>query len=206
MHAQQQASKRHRAAKYHGWAVDLETLQSIDSISLKDYRVVWNADEEIRREGRWAYADRSNVDVQRTNGEMVHLNVRRRIENETITGYILTATSGKSKTVLWEYSPHTGGHGESMRCLVWGDSLFVVVYSPIATGSSLVCVNLSTGKGIWEGDVKQLMVSHSKYRNEVYLHRLGNYIALAGDEASGGYLQLIDVRTGKNMFSRLSGD
>lgn len=77
--------------------------------------------------------------------------------------------------------------------------LYIANYHPIATGSSLQCFDLKTGKMKWTADVKQIMASHSEYSNKVILSIYKNKIIMEGDEASGDYVQIFDAETGKRL-------
>lgn len=80
-----------------------------------------------------------------------------------------------------------------------GNLLYIANYHPIATGSSLHCFDLQTGKMKWTADVKQIMASHSEYSNEVTLSMYKNKIIMEGDEAYGDYVQIFDAETGKRL-------
>jgi len=77
--------------------------------------------------------------------------------------------------------------------------LYIANYHPIATGSSLHCYDLKTGKMKWTADVKQINASHSEYSNKVTLSMYKNKIIMEGDEESGDYVQLFDAETGKRL-------
>lgn len=77
--------------------------------------------------------------------------------------------------------------------------LYIANYPPIATGSSLQCFDLKTGKMKWTADVKQIMASHSEYSNKVVISMYKNKIIMEGDEASGDYVQIFDAETGKRL-------
>lgn len=77
--------------------------------------------------------------------------------------------------------------------------LYIANYHPIATGSSLHCFDLQTGKMKWTADVKQVMASHSEYYNKVTLSMFKNKIIMEGDESYGDYVQIFDAGTGKRL-------
>lgn len=85
------------------------------------------------------------------------------------------------------------------NCILKDNLLYIANYHPIATGSSLHCFNLSTGKMKWTADVKQLMVGHSEYYNTVTISMYKNKIIMEGNEASGDYVQIFDAETGKRL-------
>ncbi len=127
-----------------------------------------------------------------------------RVENNTITGWVLEAVPPTGRIPVWKYSPsvmHTLGN--SLEVVPDGNRLYVAAYCNIASGSDLVCVDLKTGNEVWQADVEQLIVEHSKYGNRVHLRKFGNVLALFGHEMGGDYLQLFDAATGKRLFSTL---
>lgn len=77
--------------------------------------------------------------------------------------------------------------------------LYIANYHPLATGSSLHCFDLGTGKLKWAADVKQIMAEHSQYSNKVTLSIYKDKIIMEGDEASGDYVQIFDAETGKRF-------
>lgn len=89
----------------------------------------------------------------------------------------------------------------SCETLVKDNYLFVANYHPIATGSSLYCFDLTTGKNIWTADVLQVNASHSKYYNHVTLSLYEDKLIMEGNEAYGQYLQIFDCKTGKRLVN-----
>ncbi len=77
--------------------------------------------------------------------------------------------------------------------------LYIANYHPIATGSSLHCFDMKTGKMKWTADVKQMNVGHSKYSNKVTLSMYKNKIIMEGNESFGNYVQIFDAETGKRQ-------
>lgn len=88
---------------------------------------------------------------------------------------------------------------ESSSTLLINDTLIVANYHPIATGASLQAFDVKTGYLVWEADVKQMMVDHSKYFNKVILSSYDNKIIMEGNEAFGDYLQIFDLTSGKRL-------
>lgn len=83
--------------------------------------------------------------------------------------------------------------------ILQGHLLYIANYHPIATGSSLHCFDMKTGKMKWTADVKQINASHSEYYNKVTLSMYKNKIIMEGNEAYGDYVQLFDAETGKRL-------
>ncbi|MBS1634569.1 MAG: hypothetical protein JST26_01515 [Bacteroidetes bacterium] len=94
-------------------------------------------------------------------------------------------------------------YGNAAKTVLCDSVLVVATYNHIATGCRVSAYIVSTGRVLWNGEVRQMMVSHSKYFNNVYLTRYKDKIILEGNEAYGNYLQVLDLKTGKNIFSRM---
>jgi outer membrane protein assembly factor BamB len=94
-----------------------------------------------------------------------------------------------------------GGSCNKAEILMVGEVLYVSFYHGIATGSSLYAFERTTGKLLWQADVKQLLVSHSEYYNTVFLSNWKDYIILEGIEADGHYVQIFNKNTGERLFS-----
>lgn len=94
-----------------------------------------------------------------------------------------------------------GGSYNKAEILMVGDVLYVSFYHGIATGSSLYAFERTTGKRLWQADVKQLNVSHSEYYNTVFLSNWKDYIILEGIEAEGHYVQIFNINSGERVFS-----
>jgi hypothetical protein len=92
------------------------------------------------------------------------------------------------------------GTANSAKTVLKDSVLFVTRYHSIATGSNVNAYNAYTGKLLWKGDVKQLNVGHSEYYNSVFLTLYKDKLILEGNEAGGDYLQVLDTKTGKNLF------
>lgn len=91
-------------------------------------------------------------------------------------------------------------YGDPACDFILKDSLlYIANYHPIATGSSLHCFDLRSGKMKWTADVKQINAAHSEYMNKVTLSMYKNKIIMEGDEASGDYVQIFDAVSGKRL-------
>jgi hypothetical protein len=97
------------------------------------------------------------------------------------------------------------GHGGT-RVVVRGDAIYVAEFSPIATGCKVVAYDLATGKKAWEKELAGIgPVAHSRYSNRVAMavekHPTENHFALviAGWEATGRYVEVLDLATGKQL-------
>ena len=88
---------------------------------------------------------------------------------------------------------------QTCEFLVKDSLLYIGNYHPIASGSSLYCFDMRTGKIKWTADVLQVMASHSEYWNKVTLSMYKDKLIMQGDEAYGIYLQIFDAKTGKRL-------
>jgi len=77
--------------------------------------------------------------------------------------------------------------------------LYIANYHPIATGSSLQCYDMRSGKIKWTADVKQIMASHSEYSNKVVISMYQNKIIMEGNEDGGDYVQIFNAETGERL-------
>jgi outer membrane protein assembly factor BamB len=91
--------------------------------------------------------------------------------------------------------------GDSASVVVSNGTLYAGIYHRIATGSSLVALDLATGRLRWTADVQQLVVSHSKYSNDVSLELRGGSVVMHGVESAGCYVQVFDAATGRRTSS-----
>ncbi len=126
--------------------------------------------------------------------------------NDSLVGIIMDDSTGKKFNVeinnkTWQID--NPGYNNSVRTILKDGILVVAIYDNISTGCSMDAYNASTGKLIWNGDVKQMMVAHSKYYNIVHLTLFRDKLILQGDEAYGSYLQVIDFKTGKRLFASM---
>ena len=77
--------------------------------------------------------------------------------------------------------------------------LYFANYHPIATGSSLYCVDIEKNKIKWKADVLQVNASHSEYQNDVTLSFYEDKLIMEGNESYGDYVQIFDSQTGKRL-------
>lgn len=89
---------------------------------------------------------------------------------------------------------------DAVKTVLKDSILYVAMYPVISSGCNVNAYNANTGKLLWKGDVKQMLVAHSKYYNTVYLTLFHDKLILEGDEAYGSYLQVLDFKTGKRLF------
>jgi hypothetical protein len=84
--------------------------------------------------------------------------------------------------------------------------LYVADFSPYASGCKVVAYELKTGKKLWNQNLEGLgPIDHTKYRNRVTLMAekhptaAGWAVVVTGWEAAGRYLEVLDLRTGKQL-------
>jgi hypothetical protein len=109
---------------------------------------------------------------------------------------IMEVKMGKT---IWKVADD--GWGMAAKTVLIDSILVIARYHNIATGCFVKAYQANTGKLLWTGDVKQLNVGHSKYFNIVHLTLYKDKLILEGNEAYGDYLQILDLKTGKNLFA-----
>ncbi len=123
-------------------------------------------------------------------------------EDNTLAGTISLSDKSleiKMHTKNWKIVDK--GSGDAAKTVLSDSILVVARYHNIATGCQVKAYNINTGNLVWIGDVKQLNVDHSKYYNIVHITLYKDKLILEGNEAFGNYLQLLDLKTGKNLFA-----
>jgi outer membrane protein assembly factor BamB len=84
------------------------------------------------------------------------------------------------------------------------DTLFYVSHSEIASGATVIAVDLRTGKQSWSARLTGLgPISHSQYLNHVWFAVEPDVIVVQSVEASGKYIELVDRKTGKSVANRV---
>ncbi|MEQ8192413.1 MAG: hypothetical protein ABRQ39_30890 [Candidatus Eremiobacterota bacterium] len=129
-------------------------------------------------------------------------------EKENLTGLlslddekdILTLYDSYGKAKKWEYKFPGNIYCETTSALSYGNILAVAYYCRISTGSDLMALDINTGKLLWNADVVQLMIPHSKYHNTVTIDRYSDKLIMAGYESGGTYLQVFDINSGKRLY------
>ena len=174
---------------FQSWMLDVNQLKLVDTIKNNAENIIWDVSKE---HSIWD-------DTRRVENPFFPV-----ICNSDTTGFLQISDStllyyDSFKKQVWK-TKYATTFRKYCRAFSSGNSLFVSFYSPIATGSSLLCYDINNGKNLWIGDIKQMMISHSKYRNEVFIYKTNSRIIVAGQEAMGNILQVIDSKTGKNLF------
>jgi hypothetical protein len=87
---------------------------------------------------------------------------------------------------------------------IMDDTLYYVAHSEIASGARVVAVELRSGKQRWSTQLKGLgPIAHSQYRNQVWFAIEGGVIEVRSLEAGGKYIELVDLKTGKMLATRV---
>lgn len=96
-----------------------------------------------------------------------------------------------------------GRASESTVFTRWKDILYVAEYCPIASGCAVVAVDLKSGNEFWRTKLQGIgPVWHSKYLNLVNIETDGEVIMVAGNEASGRYVEHLKIKNGKFLGNK----
>jgi|ERR1043166_4406228 hypothetical protein len=95
------------------------------------------------------------------------------------------------------------GHGETVF-IVTDDVLYYSDHHQASTGCQVIAIDLTTGKQLWKTRLKGLgPISHFRYRNQVNLDLEDrDTLRIFGRESAGGYVELVDRKTGKTVGNR----
>jgi hypothetical protein len=84
------------------------------------------------------------------------------------------------------------------------DRLYYARFSFSGSGGSVVAVDLSTGKELWDSPLQALgPIQHSQYLNLMNLDTNFDVVWVWGNETMGRYLEYKDVTTGKTVGHRI---
>ncbi|MCD4793049.1 MAG: hypothetical protein K8R54_07455 [Bacteroidales bacterium] len=183
---------------------DLKLLSNIDGeIDTAKLNIVWNINNEPNN-----FSDaKDTIIIADKTGKEFQVSISETIIDNTISNYIIELKDKKLKKTLWKYSPNQAlSLGTAVKAVVNNNKLIIAAYCPIVSGSDLVCIDIYSGKEIWRGEIKQLYINHSQYSNSVYIKLFGDKIVMAGDEAGCSYIQIIDINTGANLFTKMENN
>ena len=111
----------------------------------------------------------------------------------------LNIRSKQDGTLILSYA--RAGHGTVFTR--WKDILYIAEYHPLATGCEVVAVDFKSGKQLWKTRLHGIgPIAHSKYSNLVNIETDGRIIIIAGNEASGHYIEHLDIKTGKFLGNK----
>jgi PQQ enzyme repeat len=92
-----------------------------------------------------------------------------------------------------------GGHMRTVFRIL-EDRLYYARFHPSAVGGSVVAVDLSTGKELWDSPLQGIGPrEHSAYVNLMNLDANFEVVTVWGNETMGRYLEFKDVTTGKTV-------
>ena len=95
------------------------------------------------------------------------------------------------------------GHSETVFAVA-GGVLYRAEFNPFASGCTIIAWDLKAGKQLWKSQLKGLgPIAHTEYRNRVILDVADGALAIRGHEASGDYLEYVDLKTGKTVGHRI---
>ena len=198
--SQEKKDMKNKAIIFKNEIFDLDDLKFSPEKDTSKLNIVWNINNEPNN-----FSDaKDTIIIADKTGKEFQVSISEKIIDNTITNYIIELKDNKLKKILWKYSPNQAlSIGRGIKAIVKNNKLIVAVYCPIATGSDIVCIDIYSGKEIWHGDIKQLNIGHSKYSNSVYLKSFDNKIIVVGVESYGNYIQVIDLNTGANLFTKM---
>ena len=185
---------------------NLNILANIDGeIDTAKLDIVWNINNEKAENN--VIKPHSKVTIKDKEEREFEIKITEILAKEANQNYAVVLKNKEKGETAWTYSDFSSCYfGHTIQMIVAGNKIIIATHSPIATGSDLVCLDIYSGKEIWRGDIKQLNVGHSKYSNSVYLKSFDDKIVIAGDESGGDYIQVIDINTGANLFTKMSND
>jgi outer membrane protein assembly factor BamB len=112
---------------------------------------------------------------------------------------MLLEPDGKER---WKAGP-LAGIDESAAVATYKSTIYVAIYSRMATGSLLYGFDRATGKVVWKGEFDQLMVAHSIYVNDTFLSRVDDRLVLRVDESAVSGVQIFSLPDGRRIFSNM---
>jgi len=112
----------------------------------------------------------------------------------------LKIRSKEDGKLIYSYQKYASEHAVFTR---WQNMLYVAEYSPVRTGCEVVAVDLKSGKELWRTKLQGIgPITDSKYENLVNIETDGEVIIVAGNEASGRYVEHLDIKTGKFLGNK----
>lgn len=209
-HSQGQNNKKSIPTKsivvFNEWALNLKQLKLISKSEYTKNDIFWNVNNLPSHwggNGQKRLESEDFIPVHNQQEIMGYIKVYEQIINNAAQGVIIEYWDKSKRNKIWTFINQLWASANCASVISDKNLLYIVTFNLISSGSDLVCLDQSTGKLIWNADVEQLMIGHSKYSNEVFISKYENLIILAGDEAGGQYLQLFNAKTGKKVFAKL---
>jgi hypothetical protein len=83
------------------------------------------------------------------------------------------------------------------------DTLYLADFSPACSGCSVIALDLTTGRMIWNTELSGIgPTNHKEYSNAVNIETDGRHIIVYGNESHGRYVEILDPATGKTLANR----
>ncbi len=200
--SQEKEDIKHKGIIFKDWTLDLDNLKTISEKDTNKLNIVWNINNEKVENN---IIEPNSIVIIKDNEEReFEIRIVEILAKEADKNYAVVLKNNETGVLAWTYSDFPACcFGYTIQFIVAGNKIIIATHNPIATGSFLLCLDIYSGKEIWQGDVKRLSVKHSKYSNSVYLKSFNNKIVTAGDESGGNYIQVIDINTGANLFTKM---
>ena len=112
-----------------------------------------------------------------------------------VEGTNLTALRTSDAARLWSRADVA----EATRPLVEGRRVYVADHHSMCCGIRLYALDVETGALLWTAPARGIPTSHSKYRHDARLARVGPYLVLTGEAAAGDYVEAFDPATGATV-------
>ena len=87
----------------------------------------------------------------------------------------------------------------------WKGTLYIAEHNTIATGCTVVALDLKTGKTLWRSRLfgtGPTPIMHSKYSNAINIETDGKRIIIFGREDDGRYVECLDINTGVTLANQ----
>jgi PQQ-like domain len=98
-------------------------------------------------------------------------------------------------------APVIGRSGDAAEALIDGPRLLVVLYDAISCGTTVLALDRASGAIVWQADVDQISVGHSKYAHRASLKLRGNDVVLTDVQSGGCSLQTFERANGRRRLS-----
>jgi hypothetical protein len=117
-----------------------------------------------------------------------------------LSGGELVALRSADGAALWRRAEVRDGS----RMLVEGRRIYVADHLRMCCSIKLYALDVETGALLWTAPARGIPTSHSKYRHDARLARVGPHLVLLGAAAAGDYVEAFDPATGA-LVSRWAG-
>jgi hypothetical protein len=90
-------------------------------------------------------------------------------------------------------------------CTRWKQTIYIAAHSSIATGCTVIALDLNTGKELWKTRLcgtGPTPFMHSKYSNAINIETDGKRVIIFGKEDDGRYAECLDIVTGATLANQ----